>query len=254
MNWQERLKAHEEDTPQEGWAQLKEALELDRSGLREKMLTLESEPPSDVWPRIQKSLTYELKSVPRIIPFLRRHATTAGIAASLLLVVYFYSGSSENINPSDLELATAISSAHPTPAIKTPETPPAPSSATQPENKMISKDVFTGSRVPTSHAQPRSGRRPRTSADISNNVAYPAGENYIEICNQEGQCDRLTYKLEDWVPCLNAASHDAQEIRTEKTKQIEAWRARLEQSSYIPAAGHFFDITEMAQFLQSADL
>lgn len=254
MNWQERLNAHEEAPPQDGWPELKESLELDRSGLREKMLALESAPPLEAWPRIQKSLTYELKPVPRIIPFLRRHAGTAGIAASLLLVVYFYSGSSENIDPSALGLATGISSTPPTPTIKTPETPPSPSQATPPESTMSSQEAITARHLSKSFALRGSGRRERPSAYISNNVAYTTGENYIEICNQEGLCDRLTYKLEDWAPCLNATSNDALEIGAEKIKRIEAWRARLEQGSYIPAAGHFFDIGEMAQFLQSADL
>ena len=256
MNWQERLNAHEENAPQDGWDNLRESLELDHSGFRQKMLALESEAPADAWPRIQRSLRTEmsLTFVSRIIPLFRKHAVTAGIAASLMLVLFIYQGTSENNTPATLGLATEIGSKLSTPGATTPVINP---SVLETDDRVIataSDTTYSKNAATASRTHPRPMILPKSFPNELNMVPLQADKNYIEICNQQGQCSRLTYKLEEWASCIDAACPESQGTRAERNRKIEAWRARLEQSSYIHAAGHFFDIGEMAELLQNAAL
>lgn len=253
MNWQERLNEHEETAPQDTWEELRQSLELDRSGLREKMLALESEPPATVWSGIRESLEPRSTPLPRLIPFFRRHAATAGIAASLLLVIYVYQRSSNNITSATASVAPGVGPINQT----------RPSA---PENRHIDAATETRPDVTTGTAEVKpnpawSSAGPKNPSPAGIRSAHgrttqnrsSRGSNYIEICDEKGECDRLTYKLETWVPCLNASCSDAEGMRAEKARKIEAWRTKLEHSTYVPAAGHFFDIGEMAQLLQSED-
>lgn len=247
MNWQERLNEHEETPPQDGWKNIRQALEPEIGGLRKKMLSLEAEPPADGWDRIRRSLPPRRIPAARLIPMFRRHAVTAGIAASLLLVVYVYLGSSENIPPSSAALAPALQIP--------PAGSPKPFNSPTPQQK-----ADRTASTPSTDARPEpAGAAGLRSAEIRK---HPAGKqrkgnrqdaNYIELCDRTGECDRLTYKLEEWAACLHASCPDADGKRAERARRIETWRSRLEQSTYVPAAGHFFDIGEMATLLQSAE-
>lgn len=253
MNWQERLNQFEESTPQDGWNNLQEALELDRSGLREKLQAMEYEPPATSWNNIRESLIFSQPKSARIIPFFRRHAATAGIAASLLLVIYIYLGSGGDINSGSVGLATGMgntlhkkasentSNVDPDQSTQAEQTP-----ATDPEvDHQDSGGIkrFTASSATTSKPTPQPGHREKIIT----------GENYIELCDRKGVCDRLTYKLEDWASCLHAACIGNDAIAADRARKIEGWRVRLEQSTYVPAAGHFFDIGEMATLLQAEE-
>lgn len=253
MNWQERLNDFEESTPQDGWNNLREALELDRSGLREKLQAMEYEPPAAAWNHIRESLTSSPTKSARVIPLFRRHAATAGIAASLLLVIYIYLGSSGGTNPRSVGLATGIGknlhkkpsentrNIYPHQSIQAEQTP-----ATDPKvdhHNSAGIEPFKATSAFASKPTPRPGHPSTIST----------GENYIELCDRKGVCDRLTYKLEDWASCMHTACNGNDGIAADRARKIEAWRARLEQSTYVPAAGHFFDIGEMATLLQAEE-
>ena len=253
MNWQERLNEHEETAPQDGWAQLQQNLELDSSGLREKMLALESEPPATAWPGIRKSLEPRMSSTARLLPFFRRHATTAAIAASLVLVFFIYRGALGDMPPVAIGGAAGIQSAiHEKPANPAKEhiqPDPANLADNTTGTSLKNPDLTWSAAKPEiqTPAYKKSAHRKAKPTTITQ------GANYIEICGEKAECDRLTYKLEDWAPCLNATCSDARGLQIEKARRIEAWRAKMEQSTYVPAAGHFFDIGEMAMLLQSAE-
>lgn len=256
MNWQERLNEHEENAPGDGWENLRDTLELDHSGLREKMLALEHNPPENVWPGIQQSLSSEMprKALPRLIPFLRKHAASISIAASLILVIYIYRGSTGNINPDKLGLANEMEAALPSPAFKKPAPNP---SVTGIEEHILEKESGPIGTIDSTRMVSRTHLtytgHPRSSRPKTSTGTLAGDRNYIEICNQQGQCNRLTYKLEDWASCMNEACSGSPGMSAERIRQIEAWKARLEQSSFIPAAGHFFDIGEMAMMLHAAE-
>ena len=253
MNWQERLNQFEESAPQDGWNNLQEALELDQSGLREKLLAMEFEPPATSWNNIRESLISSQPKSARIIPFFRRHAATAGIAASLLLVIYIYLGSGGDITPGSVGLSTGMGkNLHQKPSEKTGKIDPGQSTqaelppATDPEidhHNSVGIEHFKAAFATAGKSAPRPGHQKNIST----------GENYIELCDEKGACDRLTYKLEDWASCMHASCIGNDAVATEKARKIKAWRVRLEQSTYVPAAGHFFDIGEMAAILQTAE-
>ena len=252
MNWQERLNEHEETAPENTWDDLRQSLELDRSGLREKMLALESEPPATAWSRIRESLEPRSTPVLRLIPFFRRHAVTAGIAASLLLVIFVYRNASDDLPSASTTAATGISSIIQT-APEDQTIKPADQSPTPPEDHSAGS-ALARSNPAWSSTDPKTKSPVSIRSAVSTNQHRPSrGSNYIEICDEKGECDRLTYKLETWAPCLNTSCTDAEGMRAEKARKIQAWRAKLEHSTYIPAAGHFFDIGEMAQLLQSEE-
>lgn len=254
MNWQERLNEHEETAPQDTWEEIRQSLELDRSGLREKLLALESEPPAAAWSGIRESLELRSTPVPRLAPFFRRHAATAGIAASLLLVVSVYLGSSDDIISSTASVASSV---RPATSQATPSSPlnqhidatnaPRPDIATGTAEDKPNPAWSSNNTKP----QPTASIRPTNERTTQNRTSR--GSNYIEICDEKGECDRLTYKLESWAPCLHASCSDAEVMGAERARRIDEWRAKLEQSTYIPAAGHFFDIGEMARFLQTEE-
>jgi hypothetical protein len=254
MNWQDRLKELEEDAPKEGWDNIRESLELDHSGLRKKLLHLESEPPAEAWSGIRKSLQVpRWRPIPRIIPFFRKHAASAAIAASLLLVVYVYLGSADRNPPLAAGLATGMGSALQRKTVDQHESIPLSSQTTAAGNAPGSSEAGTGRPWPSARSVAQPAVIQHSLENEGKTSAYVKGANYIEICDQRGECDRLTYKLEAWAPCLNTSCTDANGGAAERARLIEAWRARLEQSSYVPAAGHFFDIGEMAQLLQTAE-
>jgi hypothetical protein len=249
MNWQERLNEHEEIPPQDGWQHIRQTLEPEPGGLRKKMLAFEAEPPVDGWDRILRSISQRRIPSARLIPMFRRYAVTAGIAASLLLVVYVYLGSSDDLTNISAGLAPVVRK----PSTTSPKVV-APPAKTPPQPTMPIASAPLPDAMPdlaqTTRQRPRSFKG-RT--DRSQQKTIPQDANYIELCDRTGECDRLTYKLEDWAACLHASCRDADGKRAKRARKIEAWRSRLEQSTYVPAAGHFFDIGEMAALLQSGE-
>lgn len=257
MSWHKHLNELEEEVPKGAWDVIRNALALKQSNLQEKLQALESEPPPEAWISIRSALSnpkeIASESVPRMYRLIRRHAVSAAIAASLAAAVWVY-----QYDPTTNQQAyTSISaSIRPNVARTTIPRPPkanAPDaarpttmSATTPALKPGVPSTISNS-VVTSLA---TTRLPKKTAGV---LLPSSPGNYIDICDPKGKCDRLTYKLEDFAASLQSpASLDTDDASsTSRHQRIDAWREKLGNSSYIPAAGHFFDILEMAAFLQT---
>ncbi len=259
MKWQQRLNEHEVAPHPQLWDALKDRMALQDSGMRRKMLDMEVPPPAHSWNDIRQQLAKEAPHtetprIPLIRQISRRYVSAAAMTASvILLTVLFIRESSSN---SDKSPALTAAMKSPLRDIQLPSdpTPSSPGTATPPETDKESTALSNPTLPPVPATIPTSSHSSASKRNISNPrtlVQIEPDNNYIRICGRPAECDRLTYKLEEWAPCIHestAKGQGALEL-TEEERRIESWRKNLEQSDYIPAAGHFLDILEMVSML-----
>jgi hypothetical protein len=260
MKWQQRLNEHEVPPHPQVWDALKDRMALQNSSIPGKMHEMEVPPPADAWNEIRMRLTEDATSaekarIPLIRRISRRYASAAAMVASIILVTILY-------------LRESTIKSDRSPAINAAMTPPIEESGrlSSAETKdqtgsneqidaVSEKATLPGQSLPavsdhyqtSSHASASKVNTPK----FRNTVQIEPGSNYIRICGSTGDCDRLTYKLEEWAPCIHESSAQslAGQVLTEEVRRIESWRRNLEQSDYIPAAGHFLDILDMVSML-----
>lgn len=261
MKWQERLNEHEERPRPEVWASLKDRMEVQNSDLAGKVLDLELTPPAGAWSEIRKRLSEEENKTqtnqPGIIRRIgRRYIPAAAMVASVVLLTTIYVRESQKRPDQSAKLAASIH----VPISDMQKTEPAPTEPVVPAEAPKNK---TANSPPIALQSPKYASVRKTNRNYISNggrlhdhhekkqLLIERGINYIQICGNSTQCDRLTYKLEEFAPCIHEAAdrRHASKPATEKERRIDDWRRKLQQSDYVPAAGHFLDILEMASML-----
>jgi hypothetical protein len=279
MQWQKRIYQHEESPPPDIWEEIRKQVEAEPIQLGQAIYDHSEPPPPELWETIHSVLSTEhnrnVVPLPKVSAFgwIRSHAAAIiSIGVLLTALVYLLTNTDYRFNPE--KLATGVSyTDSPSPTVE-----PGSAPATNQESPAIAEDTGGNSdekpaitaTVPeqTESAQavksPVSGgpeSHPPASAEKQTQrteyipgplrpgaglISYRDG-NYIVVERPDGTEERVSYKLEEMVRVANAT--DKLKTKQYWNRQIREWQAKMDQSSVIPSASNFFDIAELARFL-----
>jgi hypothetical protein len=213
MQWQKKLYQHEETPPEEIWERLQQEIADDPIKLRSALLNFESAPPADTWQNVAREINAE--EIAPVIDIRARNYNRiysyAAIFAGAVLIIAALLYAYVN-NGEGLN------------------------------TKEFSTSIFSTD----SQAKIK-------NAEINNlpPVSYTDG-NYIHVLDGSGAYKNVSYKFYDMVQVMYA---NDSESATAKGKQywqntITAWNEKIVKSSFVPAAGNFFDLAEMISMLE----
>jgi hypothetical protein len=225
MQWQKKLYQLEELPPPGIWEEMKKALADEPYQIRQSLNEYAVTPPVNVWENVIYQI--EQKEIPVSVPFLHKfRRTTLSYAAAIIgiglftaLLVFLFNNKP---NTEDLELV---------------KVKPVIASLNKPAVNSVSNKKLN-----------ESGHKP-----AKQKVSYSDG-NYILLYENNGQPNRVSYKLSDMVQSLHnnePSSGNTKEAAEIWNKKITAWKEKMGHSTFIPSASNFFDIAEMAEILNA---
>jgi|GEM_PF-651603 len=233
MQWQQHLREHQATPPPEVWHRLEERLRQGTDRLGSRLEDLEVPPPETVWPTLSARLQPPRRGRHPVVRLLQTYAMPAAAACLALFAAIRYAPQwPQQRLPG---LTAAVIPPPPRPPV---EQQPATPTATPPGPGQPTADLA---------AAPTTGKRRNTPADPR--PTRRQDPNYIQVCDAKADnCRRLNYKLEDMARCLG---HPMPAPADPCGQALRQWTERMGRSTYVPAPGHFLDIVEMVEALQS---
>ncbi len=286
MQWQKKLYQHEELPPPGIWDEMKKVLADEPYQIRQSLNEYTVTPPANVWENI--SFQIEKKDIPASVPFLHKFRRTTlsyaaaitGIGLFTALLVFLFNNKPDEVGVKDLAAGLNFQDSPLLENISTDTNQDLEKNLTvnklsqvKPNTENLSGDVASknnesktadivpvkGNPVISSIKNTNAGVGLKTnhneSAQIisSQKVSYSDG-NYILLYENNGQPNRVSYKLSDMVQSLHSnepSSGNTKEAAEIWNKKITAWKEKMKHSTFIPSASNFFDIAEMAEILNA---
>ncbi len=213
MQWQKKLYQHEESPPGDIWERLQQEINDDPIQLRSALNNFESEPPPGSWQQIAAGIADE-EAAPvidiRARNYNRLYSYAAIIAGAILIIAALLYGYVNNGEGLNTKEFSA---------------------------SIISTDSPSKNNSSTLAAKPA--------------VSYDDG-NYIQVMSTDGAYKNVSYKFYDMVQVMyeNNSKTSSEEGKIYWQNTITAWNEKIVESSFVPAAGNFFDLAEMITMLE----
>lgn len=213
MQWQKKLYQHEETPPEEIWERLQQEIADDPIELRSALLNFESDPPADIWQNVAREINGE-ESAPvidiRARNYNRLYSYAAIIAGAVLIIAALLYAYVNNGEGLN--------------------------------TKEFSTSIFSTD----SQAKIK-----QTEVKNLPPVSYTDG-NYIHVLDNSGAYKNVSYKFYDMVQVMYANDSKSATPQGKEYWQntITAWNEKIVKSSFVPAAGNFFDLAEMLSMLE----
>lgn len=234
MEWKKDLYHYQETPPPQIWEQVSAELDTDVPAIREALFDHAEEPPAGVWSSICRELDREIEKAPVIW---YRRPVYAGAAAAALAAIVFLSTYLNNEKGVDLSASVykpAVESLKQQPSRVPGETAPA---VNGPTPLSVAPAPFEQPISPvTQTSLPPDGRDLATYSLRDAQV----DRNYIYFTTSSGELKRTNYKFERMIA----------DMKKQDSEKMREWREKLAASAFIPTAGNFFDIAEMARLLE----
>jgi hypothetical protein len=283
MQWQKKLYQHEELPPPGIWDEMKKILADEPYTIRQSLNEFAVTPPVSIWENVSSQI--EQQDVPVSVPFLHKfRRTTLSYAAAIVgiglftaLLVFLFNNKPNEVGVKDLAAGLNFQDSpllENKNADNNQDNKNDPSSNESEQNRLIaeSQSGITGSKndnpapaepapvkvnpplkkpvANSSHKNKNEGSAQKTATQ---KVSYSDG-NYIILYENNGQSNRVSYKLADMVQSLHnnePGSGTTKESTLLWNKKITEWKEKMGHSTFIPSASNFFDIAEMAEILNS---
>ena len=285
MQWQKKLYQHEELPPPGIWDEMKKILADEPYHVRQSLSEYSVTPPSNIWDIILSEIGN--KEIPVSVPLLykiRRSALSyaaaiIGIGLFTALIVFLLNNKPNEVGVKDLAAGLNFQDS---PLLENNkdtnqdfqknQTLNQPDrniivSENNPENpveKNIDQKVEDNDRVnknlvisaikkPDASFAKKTNQKKSSQNNSSQKISYSDG-NYILLYENDGQSNRISYKLADMVQSLHnneLSSGNTKEATQLWNKKITEWKEKMGHSTFIPSASNFFDIAEMAEILNA---
>lgn len=286
MQWQKKLYHHEELPPPGIWEEMKKALADEPYQIRQSLNEYSVTPPVNVWENVSYKIGQQ--DIPVSVPFLHKfRRTTLSYAAAIIgiglftaLLVFLFNNKPNEIGVKDLaaglnfqdsptleknstdtnqDLANNTSSDKPAENRSISENQSGTSASKNNDPKTEGpglvkvNPVIASLNKPVANSVSNIKRKESAQKPATQKVSYSDG-NYILLYENNGQPNRVSYKLSDMVQSLHnnePSSGYTKEAAEIWNKKITAWKEKMGHSTFIPSASNFFDIAEMAEILNA---
>jgi hypothetical protein len=286
MQWQKKLYQHEELPPPGIWDEMIKVLADEPYQIRQSLNEYTATPPDKVWENI--TFQIEKKDTPASVSFLHKFRRTTlsyaaaitGIGLFTALLVFLLNNKPNEVGVKDLAAGLNFQDS---PLLENNNTDtnqdleknltlnkPAEgslNSENQPGNAASKNDELKKEDITPVKVNPviASIKKPHAPIGLKTNpkepeqkisskkVSYSDG-NYILMYENNGQANRVSYKLAEMVQSLNSnelAPGNSKESAQLWQKKITEWKEKMGHSTFIPSASNFFDIAEMAEILNA---
>ena len=286
MQWQKKLYQHEELPPPGIWDEMIKVLADEPYQIRQSLNEYTVTPPEKVWENLTSQI--ETKDTPASVPFLHKFRRTSlsyaaaitGIGLFTALLVFLLNNKPNEVGVKDLAAGLNFQDS---PLVENNSTDtnrdpvkdlalnkPAegglnsvnqPGNSASKNNELKTEDVapvkvnplISSIKKPESPIGLNTNPKKTTQKNTSKKVSYSDG-NYILMYENNGQANRVSYKLAEMVQSLHTNEHasgNTKETAQLWEKKITEWKEKMGHSTFIPSASNFFDIAEMAEILNA---
>lgn len=270
MQWQKELYQYQEIPPPHCWQEVQQQLGEEPIALGALLHEASENPPALIWNAIERDIRQSKQQAPATIrsfrrPYLSYAAAVAGLVLFGSILLYVANQRSATIDVKDLAAGISLSDSQKqqkeadtapsqSPAsteapAQTAELPPVQEKAAENAGKeAIAPQTLAASNQPDAKIHAENPPSPGTALGDTK-IVYTDG-NYIQLVKPDGEVTRVSYKLAGMVKSMQGKKAETAEQR-KWMSTIDQWKAKLEQSSYAPAASNFFDIAGMLEVMEA---